>query len=257
MLSEVVGRYLEKYNIDCALVIKNLKTEETFKLSENKVFPSASIIKIFIMGEIFNKISKGHLSLDEKIVLSKKDVVPYSILSLLDEGHTFTLRELITLMIAQSENTSTDILTDKTSIESVNSFIQYYGFKDTEMQRKMIDMKALREGKNNYTSAEETADYLELLYNGKVVTEEYSKLMLAIMKKQLDNSALRRYLPDQVEIAHKTGEMWGVKHDAGIFFTPKGDYIFSMFTSYAIEQYKFVDDFIGEMAAGVMEYFYS
>lgn len=65
----------------------------------------------------------------------------------------------------------------------------------------------LREGKNNYTSAKETADYLELLSNGKVVTEEYSKLMLDIMKKQLDNSALRRYLPDQVEIAHKTGEM--------------------------------------------------
>lgn len=255
MLNEVIQKCTSKYKIDCALVVKNLKTGESFKLNENKVIPSASIIKVFIMGEIFNKISKGEMSLGQEVSINRDDMVPYSILSLMDNGHSFTIRELITLMIAQSENTATNVIIDKVGMESVNTFIKSCGFKYTELQRKMIDMKALKEGKNNFTTAQETAEYLELLYNGKIINKEYSEIMINIMKKQLDNSAIRRYLKDQVPIAHKTGEVWGVKHDVGIFFANKCDYIFSLLTWYDIEQYKYVDDFIGEMAAEVMEYF--
>lgn len=255
MLQDVVTNCIEKFNIDCALVIKNLKTGEECRINDKRVLPSASVIKIFIMGEILNEVNKGELSLEDKIVVHEKDKVSYSVLTLFDQGREFTLRELLTLMICQSENTATNVLINIAGFHRINDFMKSYGLNNCELQRKMMDFKARQEGKENYISAEETAEFLELLYNGKVINEHYSKIMIEIMKKQLHNADIHQYIMDDIPIAHKTGDIWGYKHDAGIFYLEKGDYIFTMLTNFKEDQFIHVGEFLGRMAGDVYNYF--
>jgi beta-lactamase class A len=63
---------------------------------------------------------------------------------------------------------------------------------------------------------------MEKLYKGEFVG---SGEMLKLLKKQQINDRIPKYLPNQTEVAHKTGELEGAKHDAGIVFSKKGDYI--------------------------------
>lgn len=75
------------------------------------------------------------------------------------------------------------------------------------------------------TTASDIALFLEKLYNGQVINRQYSDEMLAILKNQKLNNKLPKYLPNTIQIAHKTGELGDFTHDGGIVYTPKGDYI--------------------------------
>jgi beta-lactamase class A len=85
------------------------------------------------------------------------------------------------------------------------------------------------------TTAKDIASFYKLLYNGKLIDEQSSQQMLEILKRQKLNDRIPKYLPNQTIIAHKTGELDGVKHDAGIVFTPKGDYIIVLMSDTANE----------------------
>jgi beta-lactamase class A len=74
-------------------------------------------------------------------------------------------------------------------------------------------------------TALDVALFLEKLYNGKVVSEEASKKMITVMIDQKKNERIPKYLPTGTKVAHKTGELDGVAHDAGIVFSQAGDYI--------------------------------
>lgn len=255
MLHKIIMDSIKEYNIDCSMVVRNLKTGEEARINENRVMPAASIIKIFVMGEIFSSINKGKLSLDDKIVIKEEEKTPYHLLTLFDPGRKFSVRELLKLMICQSENTSTNVLIDMAGIDNINAFIKSLGLRDCEIERKMSDMKARRQGKENYISALEVSNFLELLYNGKVITEACSKQMIDIMKSQLLVADVHRYIPDDIGLALKTGDIWGYKHAAGIFYIDSCDYIFTMLINYTDDKLIYADEFMGKMSAAVYNYF--
>jgi len=88
-----------------------------------------------------------------------------------------------------------------------------------------MDFSQRKKGVENYTNPADIAYILEKIYRGELVNKKLSKLALSFLKKQKVNDRLPRYLPDGVIVAHKTGLERGVVHDAGIVFTPKGDYL--------------------------------
>lgn len=255
MLNDVITKCINDFNINCAVVVKNLNTGEEAKVNEQMVMPAASIIKLFVMSEVFNNINKGKLFLEDKITVKEEQKISYQLLTLFDEDREFTIRELLKLMICQSENTATNILIDMVGIDNINSFIKSLGFKNCEIQRKMLDMEARMQGKENYISATEVSKFLELLYNGKVINEKCSKLMIDIMKSQLLVAEVHRYIPDNIGLALKTGDIWGYKHAAGIFYIDSCDYIFTMLINYKDDEIKFMDEFMSKMSAAVYNYF--
>lgn len=116
-------------------------------------------------------------------------------------------------------------------IDNINNFIKETGFKNTILGRKMMDFEGDKGRKDNYTSAYDVFLFLEKLYNHNLVGEKEDKLMIDILSHQLDFSMMRIDMLDDLKIAHKTGDLNCLKHDAGIVYSEKvGDYIFVMFT---------------------------
>ena len=255
MIEEIIYKTLLNCDSNYAIFIENLSTGEHFSNNMDKQVPSASIIKLFIMGATFQSLQEGLVTLHQRITIQDKEKVSNSIISLLEADHSYSIQDLITLMIIQSDNTATNLLISLLGMEYINSFIKEQGMKHTILAREMMDLKAREKGYENYTTIEDVSKYLKLLYEGKVVNPFFSQNMLEIMSNQLDSSMIKREIPEELHIAHKTGDLPYIKHDVGIVYTPAGDYIFCMFT------WNGKDDIcgkklIGTVSKSIYDYFY-
>lgn len=256
MLYKEILDVIDLKKLNCAFVIENLKTGEKIAYNENIVVPSASLIKIPIMMEILNQVKEGKLSLKQRITVEDDVKVPFSILNLLETGNSYTLKDIITLMIIQSDNTAANILMDTAGMDNVNSCIKNLKIKNTVLQRKMMDSQARKEGRENKTTALDMARFFEIIYKGEKDNDPYSILMKDILTSQLDNSVMRLNIPDDTVIAHKTGDLDGISHDAGIVYLPNVDYIFCGLTWDAVTN-NFARETIGKVSKIVYDYFTS
>jgi beta-lactamase class A len=235
MLEEVLKNNLKSLETKYSLAVKNLKSKESCYINIDKIVPSASIIKLFIMATAFNKHKKGKFNLNDKIKINNNEKVPFSIISLLNSVEQYTIKDLVTLMIIQSDNTAANVLIDFLGMDNINEFIKNNGFKNTKLGRKMMDFQGAKKGKDNYTSAGDVFLFFENLYNHNLIGAEEDKMMIDILTHQLDFSMMRMEMIDDLKIAHKTGDLSCLKHDAGIVYSEKsGDYIFVMFVYDAV-----------------------
>ncbi|WP_168190132.1 serine hydrolase [Caloramator sp. E03] len=226
---DIIKSQMNEYDIKYSLSVKRLDTGQEFNINENEVVPSASTIKVFIMAEAIRQMKEGIVK-NERIKVSTKDYVPYSIISLLNPENTYTMMDLITLMIIQSDNTATNVLIDILGMDKINAFIKSIECNSTILERKMMDLDVRKRGLENKTTSKDLTHFMELLYKGRIVDEKSSKTMIDIMKHQLDSSMMRYFIPEEIEVANKTGELDGIDNDTGIVYLNKGDYIFTMMT---------------------------
>lgn len=205
------------------------------------------------MAKAFQLVKNGELNLSDRISINDKERVPFSIIYLLDDKNTYTIRDLITLMIIQSDNTATNQLIHMIGIENINEFIRELGFQDTVLKRKMMDLDSRKLGIDNYTTAIDVAKLLELMNKGQLINSECSDMMLDIMKMQLDNSMMSVNLDEELSVAHKTGSLTNINHDVGIVYTKHKKYIFIMLTFDATCD-KYARDIIGNVSRISYEY---
>lgn len=197
-----------------SVIIKDFETGKSIKINENDIFPSASMIKIPIIIELFSRVTSGEIDLQERVRLKTTDKVGgFGILKEIDAGVEFTYKDLAMLMIILSDNVATNILIDKLKIENINSTIKDMNLKSTSLQRKMMDAKAKLEGRDNYTSASDLLSMFEAI----LTNNSYEKI-LDIMTRQQCNNKLPYLIDEDFKFAHKTGDLPGVEHDGGIMF---------------------------------------
>lgn len=250
---ELINQSIDHKKIRYALSVKDMKTGEVYNHNENIMIPSASTIKILIMAEAFNQVKKELLTLEQRISVKKEDKVPFSILSMLETGNTYSLRDVIILMIVQSDNTATNILIDLLGTDNINRLIKEINLKNTILQRKMMDFSARKLGRDNFTSSGDMASLMEMIYKGELVDRESCEKMIEIMKLQLDRTMIYSEIPDDVVTAHKTGELDNLDHEVGIFYTKEKDYIFAMLT-YEAESNNYARKTVGTAAKIVYDY---
>jgi beta-lactamase class A len=226
MLQKLILQAVDFRKMNCAFIIKNLHTDETVFYHPEEKIPSASLIKLPIMAEVIRQVKTEKFRLQDRISVRAEEKVAFSILTMLETGNDYSLQDLLTLMIVQSDNTAANILINMAGMDKINDFCIDYRMHHTILERKMMDSYARKAGRENFTSAADMAGFLEQLYLGEIVDQASSTYMLEIMKKQLENSMMRLYIPDETVIAHKTGELDGIAHEAGIVYHNKGDYIF-------------------------------
>ncbi len=232
MLEEKIRNYIKTQKGNVAVVFKDLKDGREIRINGDMKFPSASTIKIFIMSELFNRINKGFYKLDDEIeITDKMKTGGDGILKELNIGHKFTLGELCTMMIVLSDNMATNILINLLGMDNVNSTIEKLGMKKARLQRKMMDSQAAAEGRENFMTADDFAHVLELIYRGEDINKTYSGMMLDILKRQQVRGRLDLYLPEDVLIAHKTGDLDNLEHDGGIVYLPHREYIICVLTN--------------------------
>ena len=182
--------------------------------------PSASLIKVFIMAEAFRQASSGRINPSESaLITADVQVGGAGPLEFANQGLAVKLNELIELMIVESDNTATNILIKILGKDSINKFAHSQGCYDTFLGRKMMDFSAREAGIDNFTSPADMNVLLQRIYANHCLGPDSDRIMLKILQGQTDKSKFPLLLPQNVPLAHKTGELDGIEHDSGIFLT--------------------------------------
>ena len=203
-----------------------------FSIDGDKKVLSASMIKLLILAELMKKNSENKFSLSDTIMIANSmKTGGDGVLKELNAGHHFTLKELATLMIIVSDNQATNILIDFLGMENINLLGKELGLRETFLERRMMDAEARKNGYDNYTSADNISLLLKLIYQEKLVNKEASQLMLEILLKQQQGERLQRYLPTDIKIAHKCGDLDNLENDGGIIWLEEKVYILVVLTS--------------------------
>ena len=210
----------------------DLNKNNGFSINGDKKVLSASMIKLLILAELMKKISEDKFSLSDTIMMANfMKTGGDGVLKELNAGHHFTLKELATLMIIVSDNQATNILIDFLGMENINLLGKELRLKETFLGRKMMDIEARKKGYDNYTCADDISLLLKLIYQEKLINKEASQLMLDILLKQQQGERLQRYLPSDIKIAHKCGDLDNLENDGGIIWIGDKAYILVVLTN--------------------------
>lgn len=198
LLETEVSKFPGTYNI----YIKDLKTGQSYTLNSQEKIPSASIYKLTVMYKSYDALEKGELKREQNL---KTDL---------------TVQQALNLMITISDNESALLLAEKLGWANINNYLKDTGIDGFNLMVKDYPT----------TTAKATADLLEKIYKQEAVNPKSSEEMMNLLLKQTRNDRIPLNLPRNIEVAHKTGELDNFRHDAGIVFGLKSDYIFVFLT---------------------------
>jgi beta-lactamase class A len=223
------------HNLDGVLgvAILDLSSGRKFLLHGDEVFPQASSIKIAVLAELYRQAQAGKLKLSDLYTMQASDLVPDSdIMGGLTPGVTrITLRDLATMMVAVSDNSATNVLIDRLGMDNVNALMDSLGLTHTRLRRKMMDLKAAGEGRENIATPAEMMALLENLYREKVLNREMTVDFFKMLSTHKESS-IPRDLPDGLKIANKPGALEGVRNDSGVVFVENRPYVICVMTTY-------------------------
>jgi beta-lactamase class A len=215
------------------VAIVDLTDGHKYLLHGDDVFPQASSIKICVLAELYRQAQQGKLKLTDLYTVNAADLVPDSdIMNGLTPGVTrITLRDLATMMVAVSDNSATNVLIDRVGMENVNAFLSAQGLHDTRLRRKMMDLKAAAEGRENVSTPNEMSKLLQALYRGEILNKGMTDDFFKVLSTHKE-SFIPRSLPEDLKVANKPGELEGVRNDSGVIFVDKRPYILCVMTTY-------------------------
>jgi len=225
-LKTVLGQKVSSFRGTVGLVVEDLDTGWEIAFNEEALIPSASLVKVPIMLSCFYAEQDKKISLKDTIRLKHSDKVAGSkVLGMEPVGSVFTVEELFSPMITESDNAAANVLIDYLGFDTLNAYFKKMGLKNTNLSRKMMDFVERREGEENYTTAVDMAFLLEQLYYKKFLNKDVSEKCLELLGEQKINDRIPRKLPRGTLVMHKTGLERHVCHDAGIVFTNKGNFL--------------------------------
>lgn len=264
MIKKQIENLISKIGGSVGIYAENINTKKSFKLNSNSVFPSASIIKIFILYCALEKIKQKELSLTDKMAFIEKNLIPDSpFFETLGKKEGFvTLFELLSSMINVSDNTSTNLLIDLLSFETINTSIKNLDLKNTKLQRKMYDFESREKGIDNITSPDDMNSFFKNLIKDilptKKAIEEFdifdvnsanylSLATLKILSTQTDLEKIPRFFDKTYFVANKTGELPNIRNDSAMIIKDNIIYIISFFTQNVTDELD-TDKLIGEIS---------
>lgn len=211
----------------------NLDTGEILAYNAHKLFHAASTMKTPVMFQLFKMRDKGILNLDTEIPINNQfaSIVDGSLFSLpigseedevlfphLNERLSFY--DVMEKMITHSSNLATNILMEYTGADSIGATMREINADGVLVIRGVEDLKAYNMGLSNMTSAYGMMKVMEAVYQSEVVSDSSRLEMQEILKRQHYNSMIPAGLPENVVIAHKTGSITRIAHDAAIVYPP-------------------------------------
>lgn len=229
-----VRRLIDASGAEVAVAFRTLDGRDELLIDVDTVFHAASTMKVPVMIELFRQARAGKLSLDEPLVIRNRfksivDGSPYE-LSVGDDsdrevyaaiGKTLTLRQLCEAMITVSSNFASNLLIERLGVENIRRTVTALGADGMHVLRGVEDQKAFDKGLNNTTTARGLLVLLEKLAKGEAVDPKSDAEMIAILKRQKFNDGIPAGLPGGTEMAHKTGTITRIHHDAGVVYAER------------------------------------
>jgi beta-lactamase class A len=196
-LQQLLNDFVAAHGDQFGIVVKDLKTGETATINPDRQMESASLYKLFVAQRIYQQIDLGQIDYSKAA----------------GGGSGRNIDQCLTIMINISDNTCGRALGDILGWGAQNQALSVEGYKETNLATVQ------------QTSAADVAMLLSRLYNGTLVSSNSSARFMALLKDQHVNNRLPVGLPAGTVIAHKTGDLDGYVHDAGIVYGPKTDYL--------------------------------
>jgi beta-lactamase class A len=212
----------------------DLATGDSLFMNANESFHAASTMKVPVMIEIYRRVDAGALRLDQPVPLANHfasivDGSPYALdpgadsdsAAYLLVGKRVTLAELVDHMITRSSNLATNALIELVGAKNANATAHLLGARDMRVLRGVEDGKAFQAGLNNTTTARDLATLMEAIETGRAASRASSDAMRDVLLRQEFNGEIPAGLPPGTKVAHKTGFITAVLHDAAIVY-PSG-----------------------------------
>jgi beta-lactamase class A len=231
----------EEQQLDGVLgvAILDLNSGQQLLVRPDEIFPQASSIKITVLAELYHQAQQsahgasGKATLKDRYLVRAVDIVPDSaILGGLTPGvSSLTNRDLATIMVAVSDNSATNVLIDRVGMDKVVRLTESLGLPHTQLRRKMMDLQAAAQGRENISTPREMMTLLEQIYRGKVIEAPLLDDFFNVLATHKD-SWIPRDLPADLKIANKPGELEGVRNDSGIVFVQNRPYVICVMSTY-------------------------
>ena len=207
----------------------------TVLVGADEPFHAASTMKVAVLVELYRRASAGDISLDAPVPVrtdfrSLADGSPY-VLDRADDsefalygrvGEDVPLRDLARLMIVRSSNVATNLLIDLLGAPEIDGTVRGLGVGGVSVLRGVEDGPAFAAGLNNTVTAAGLASLLERIADGSAAPRAACEAMLEVLAAQEFNEGIPAALPRAARVAHKTGSIASLYHDAAVVYPPGG-----------------------------------
>ncbi len=252
-LAGVIDRALRSPGGAAAVYVKSLNTGATATVDQDRVVPSASLFKVPILVEVLRQESLGLFTMDTAVLLQQRHWADGAGVLQGRIGERFTVRELLDYMVGVSDNTAALALLELVGTDSVNLTLQANGLEQTRLRIGGTSRDWGGRSGQNTTSAREMGLLLEKIATGQILNEAASEESVQILSQKQQASWLPALLPTTARVAHKSGELPGVRHDAGIIYTPRNQFVAVVLTS-EVADYDRVGQTIARVARAAYDY---
>ncbi|HLL43548.1 MAG TPA: serine hydrolase [Segetibacter sp.] len=231
-LTRQLQKLVEGFNGQVGIHVENLKTGKTASINPDTLFPTASMIKVSIQCGLLDKIEKGELRYNQKLVYNDSLLYPgVDILGSFKNNDTIQLSKVYLLMITMSDNTASIWLQKLVGGEYINNWLQENGFINTRVNSRVADRDSMR---NIYgwgvTTPGEMCRLFTMIARGKAVSEAASERMIRNMSRIYWDETALSLIPPYVHTISKQGALNESRSETVLVYAPHGDYVFSVIT---------------------------
>jgi len=233
LLQKIETRIAQDSGAYAGVAYIDLGSSDTLFVNPDSSFHAASTMKVPVMIELFRRANTGSFRMDQGLMVvnqfaSLADGSPYSLDVGSDSdsslyhciGERVRVDSLLRLMITRSSNFATNTLITLVGADAVTKTMRELGAQRIQVRRGVEDGKAFQAGLNNTTTARDLAIILRAIEDGRAAPPDATQQMLAIMLAQEFNEKIPAGLPPGIRVAHKTGDITAVSHDAAIVYPP-------------------------------------
>jgi beta-lactamase class A/beta-lactamase class A VEB len=271
-LREKIQHIISTRNATVGVSITGSNGKDTLSINGERHFPMQSVFKFHIALAVLSQVDKGRLSLDQKIKIEKKDLLPGLHSPLREKypnGATLPLAEIISYTVSNSDNVGCDALLRLLGgPQAVEKYFARNGFKDISIK---INEEVMQHNWDlqfqNRTTPKAASNVLEAYYHNQeklLSPKSYDFVWKEMRENETGKNRLKGLLPEGTVVAHKTGSSGKNKttgitaavNDIGIVFLPNGEYFFiSVFVSNSKEDFDTNEKIIADIAKAAWDYF--
>ncbi len=259
-LKSVSGRF--------AVGVYDLQKNDSLYINPDTLFHAASTMKTPVMIEVFKQAREGKFRLEDKLTVKNefRSIVDGSTFSLEagDDsdsimykrlGSSMSIRDLMIHMITVSSNLATNLLMELVDARHVMETMRSLGTNNLKVIRGVEDEKAFRQGLNNIVTARDLVTVFRSIESNKIVDRAGCDEMITILSGQKFKEIIPALLPRGTKVAHKTGSITGVEHDAGIVYLPNGRSYVVVLLSKNVKDSKSAKRTMAEVSKLLYDYF--
>jgi beta-lactamase class A len=225
------------------------ETTVQWSYNADHYFHAASTMKLAVLLGVFRQVDRGELALDAPVhVRNRFTSIVNQEPFMLDLGRdadpdvyghlgkTMPVRDLAYWMITKSSNLATNLLVDVVGIPTIQQALDELEIDGVRLLRGVEDQSAFEAGLNNEVTAHGLLKLLRLIAEGKAYSQKACDEMLEILLDQQYRSGIPAGLPKAARVAHKTGNISTVHHDAGIVYLEgRKPYVLVILTQFPAE----------------------